>query len=240
MKTIPCILPLGLLVGAQTGHGQTQYENVIYPLAYNFVQEEGSAEVWVRPDADLADNRVKSFYHFFAWRTALGKKTWGERGGFALIWRVPQGLYTFGGRKGGSAKLKNTPVIWPRKLIWKVGTWHHLAFTWRDMDMSLYADGELVKRTKASAMMPFDTEGFWVVGFGNSRIAVDEFIVSSIARDPDDIKQRMETSPQEDEFTLISDPMDSLAKTHGRWVQLDARRCKLVDGRFGKAVQLHR
>lgn len=223
-----------------SAESERNHENIIYPLELNFAQEEGTVEIWVRPDADLAGDAGGKFYHFFAWRISLGMKTWGEQGGFGLIWRVPQGLYTFGTRSDAALTLRNTPTIWPRTLSWPKGTWHHLAFTWCGKTMTLYADGERVARSKSSGLIPSTDRGYWVVGYGDSPITVDEFVISSVARSAGEIQDRIRHRPIRDEFTLILDSMESLSKVDGRLYRLEPGKCASVRGRYGQAVQLHR
>jgi len=229
-----------LVTTAWCAETEPQYTSIAYPLELNFCQDEGTVELWVRPDSDLTADAGDRFYHFFAWRIALGLKTWGEEGAFGLIWRSPQGLYTFGGRAHADVTLRNTPTVWPRKLPWQPGSWHHLAFTWHGHQMTLFADGVQVARAKASERIPSADRGYWVVGFGHSPIAVDEFVVSSVARSGEEILERMQHRCERDEFTLILDPMETLDRTHARCVGPDPERCRLVAGRFGRALQLYR
>ena len=221
-------------------YAEVRYCDLIYPLRLTMVQESGTVELWVRPDTDLTSTDLDRFYHFFAWKIAIGEKAWGEKGGFSLIWRVPQGLYTFGGRSDTDARMRNLPTAWRKKIEWPKGSWHHIAFSWQGKRMTLYADGDVVSQTTASERIPYDETGFWVVGFGVSPIAVDGFCVSSIARDQASIRERMTRAVARDVYTLILDPMETLEKTNRRLRSPNPANCRLVDGRFGKAIQLYR
>ncbi|MDD3926454.1 MAG: hypothetical protein PHT33_07335 [bacterium] len=215
---------------------EVKYSPVIYPLTGNLKQDEGTIEVWVRPEMDLSAP-VRNFYNFSVFRIALGERAWGDMGAFSLFWRPKEGLFTVGSVKG-QEPLKNVPSCWPKKMSWEKDTWHHVAFTWKGQDMAIYSDGEIVDRKTVSGPLPFADKGFLVMGFGESMLTLDDLCVSSLARSPEDIKKRFSQELKSDDHTLFIDLMDGPeAAPGGRTINKTLNR--FVDGKYGKGIRVH-
>ncbi len=227
-----------MLLSVGNAADKTRFSPVIYPLEGNLNFEEGTIELWVKPEIDLDSAEArKSFYSFFLIRIALGDKS-AKNGGFSITWNPNLGLYLYGGRKGGDP-LKNLPTCWPKKMKWEKDTWHHVAFTWQNKEMALYADGKLIDKRIAATAFPYDKEGFILLGYAESKVSVDDFCVSSVARSPEDIEKRYNEELREDEFTLILDHMESLEDgVPGRQLNKDINT--IAEGKYGNGIRIYK
>ena len=84
------------------------------------------------------------------------------------------------------------------------------------------------------------SRGFLWIGRNTSIITVDEIRISSVARTPEEIKANWQKAPTRDAYTLLLDHCDGGAAeviTGVPGAKLEGA-CKVVDGRFGKAIQL--
>lgn len=227
-----------LLLFAGNSAEKTMFSPVSYPLEGNLNFEEGTIELWIKPEIDLdSEEARKSFYSFFLLRIALGNKL-AKNGGLSITWNPNLGLYVYGGRKDGDP-LKNLPTCWPKKMKWEKDVWHHTAFTWQNKEMALYADGKLIDKRIAAASFPYDKEGFIMLGFADSKVSVDEFCVSSVARSPEDIEKRHKGELIEDEYTLILDHMESLDEgIPGRQLNKDINT--IVEGKYGNGIRIYK
>lgn len=233
-----------LLTATLAAADNEKFTNVFYPLKGNFSPSEGTIEIWVRADKDLTAP-MQSFYHFYVFSILIGEKMWGEGGGFALLWNR-MCLYSLGGPKVKGSELKNTPSMYKhpnyvkKESIWKEGEWHHVAFSWKECEMELFVDGRSVAKSIASGPIPSGPKGWISIGHNKSPITVDELVISSVRRTEEEINKRLASCPKEDENTLILDHMETLDKDSGRSYQLDPGKAEVVDGKFGKAVKLHK
>jgi len=226
-----------MLLAAATPGEPPHYADITYPYELNFHPDEGSVEVWVKPLIDVR-RPTKSFYHFFVFNTSLGKG--GQRGGFTIMWQPRCGLVAYGVQcdERGKHHLQNTPTPWPKQMHWEKDTWHHVAFTWKNREMALYADGELVRRCLSSDPMPAGKTGVLMLGRGLSPVVFDDFCVSSIARTQEQIRGRSVKPLVPDVYTLLLDPLDSLKPISARRFASNPEAVKLVPGRHGMAIQV--
>jgi hypothetical protein len=231
------LFSLAVWLGGVGQADEVKYGYISYPLKDNMQSKEGTIEVWVRPDMDLAAP-PESFYYFAILRTSIGPEYPGKGG--ITLWRLKADGLTVSAEVQGQAGWFNMPSAFGanKTLDWKKGAWHHVALTWKGAELALYADGALLQSTTATAALPSGNEGVIMVGVPSSRIAVDEFVISSVARTGDQIRERMKSKPVKDDQTLLLDPMETLDKDGSR-IEVAADNCRLVEGKFGKAVQLY-
>jgi hypothetical protein len=218
----------------------TQFSSLTYMTRDHIQPQQGTIEWWIRPDVDVTKPPGR-FHHFFLLRLAKGKRVWGDQGALSVVWLERGGLFVMAtdGPREASVRITNLPNDKGNTLRWAPGSWHHVALTWNGTRVRLYTDGELLAETQASAPLPIADPGFIVLGHGQSRIAVDELVISSVERTGEQIKQRMSEAPAKDEHTLLLDPMETLEPTNGRANPLRSNAATLVEGKFGQALQLY-
>ncbi len=238
--TFTCAGLLLCVALAQDTQPARRYSTLTYPSAGRIKLEQGTIELWIRPDVDLTQP-VSAFYQFFVLRVAKGEKSYGDQGALSLMWLTKGGMYVMANDGAGAnlIKIRNLPRDARNQLQWQPGQWHHVALSWNGQRVRLYTDGELLSETEASHPLPIATPGFINVGHGDSPVAVDELVVSAVERSAEEIRQRMSEAPARDEHTLLLDSMESLDAIGGRVSALRANAAALVEGKFGQAIQLY-
>lgn len=182
-----------------------------YPALGQFDVDEGTLEVWFTP-------MVADLY------PQMGEKEY--RGHFTLFhMQVPE-CFVFGcswiskGKQHGfhlsmgaaGAEKALLPVSGRPAKAWRPGERHHLAFTWRDRDMSLFLDGQLSGSRRQSVPLSGKMAGqALVVGngqFRDSRVIVHAVRLSSVARNEALLAG---ARPESDIYTTLLDRFDDPA-----------------------------
>jgi hypothetical protein len=177
-----------------------------YPLAGNVRLEEGTIEMWIRPEWSSPAQReadVDYHYHYLI-DTRDREYDYGFQ------------IYLYDSGKQGSGK--SLHAGWGAKDAgdglsapcgWQAGQWHHVAFSWRQMgegaaDAWLYVDGKLVASEEAMESFPPRLDESITLGTntpatGNSSVsaALDEVRISDLAR------EATLARPEADEHTLF-------------------------------------
>lgn len=233
-------LPLQAQETQPAPQAKSHYSTLSYLTEDHIRPEQGTIEFWIRPDVDVTQP-IDRFYYFSLLRIAKGAKSWGDQGAVSIMWLQRGGLMTLAsdGPRDGATKISNLPADTQKRLQWEPASWHHVALSWNGARVRLYTDGELLAETQASHPLPIASPGYIVLGHGDSRIAVDELVVSSIERSAEDIRTRMKEAPSKDEHTLLLDSMETLDTLNGRANPLRSNAAALVEGKFGQAVQLY-
>jgi len=178
------------------------------PALGNFDLAEGTLEVWFTPMVkDLYPKKGTHYINIFSLFSMTVPDEW--RMGCSWYRHPPTQLgfkLSIGSRRMSDGLLpiiagKGTPTDW------KPGEAHHLAFTWRNRVMRLYADGNLVgQRTQAYRMTGRLGGVKLLIGhpkYGQfTRVIIHGVRVSSVARSPDALKT---SRPKADLATLLLD-----------------------------------
>ncbi len=132
----------------------------------NFRNDQGTVEMWVRPDWDGDDGLVHSLF---------GARV--EQGNYLNINKLANGQ--LGAATGGAGEGTYTRV--ERDISdWQAGQWHHLATTWGDGKIAFFIDGELVGE-EDGAIPPRINPAALIIGNGWDG-AIDELAIWSIRR----------------------------------------------------------
>lgn len=242
-------MALNALPSHSTDTPVTSTGNMEYPMKGNMNLDEGTFELWVKPGFDFAKRLSKDKYKCLV---ALGTLPC-DHGNLIM--------YSF---SGGMAK--NNVLWWMRPVtkgmkwasspaIWKKDEWHHIAFAWKGKENILYIDGELVstvtqQKTLREALGDISDNPF-IFGcpnMRNSQITIDDFRLSSVARERNDLGfYKGKLYP--DEHTVILDGFDDdfvpdgKISTKPEKIQsgtggIPSKGCNFVQGKFGNALAL--
>lgn len=225
---------------ARAEPAKRSFGTLYYPAAGNIHYDEGTVEMHV---IWAFDSAVDVDAYCCPWDLRLPRENWhfvfnhiNWGNAFALVgYTNPQQRY-----------------VWSRKLDWKQGEPHHIAFTWKGHRRSVYLDGSPVASSKGGRSKDVEVEGWFqgnktdgrmVIGYAHSFMIVDEFRVSSIARGDAELAESATRAPQADRFTLLLDHCDGNGPVvHGGVAAGEAWHLsgthEIVDGRFGKAIRL--
>jgi hypothetical protein len=180
----------------------TQGENVVVPVA---LDGRGTIEAWISPQFDV--NNGQDFSALFA----MHDEPFAERLKSSLIV-----FYAEGGRisvlvNGDLSAALRTPI-----LGWRAGQWHHLAVSWGERGVRLYADGRLVAARPggpnpgAQQSLVVGNHAWTTVTHRVSRTIFDELRVSSVQRRDDEISAsaRRGSAHVRDAATVALEPFD--------------------------------
>jgi len=229
-----------------------QFGSLSYPAPGNLEWDEGTVELWFVSDFD-ADARKAGATLFDIqspaaeqWHYILSFIPWGQA--LAMVGYIqPQQSY-----------------VWSAKLHWKPGERHYVAWTWQGRLRSLYVDGQVGHsppghgpvqgegRIDSTQDVPVEgplhgslSGAKLTVGMGNSNLTIDEIRISSVARSAAEIArlQAAGAAPTRDEHTLLLDhcdggPAEVISGVSGEKGGTLSGATRIVDGRFGKAIQL--
>lgn len=240
MKFLVCfitVFPLSCLYSLKSSdeNGFSGYGSLVYPIRGNIWQKEGTVEIWVRFDADPSQ-KLEGLDYFYIFNLSFGEKLWGDKGNFGFVWNKC-GLCCPGSFTNNYPSMVNHPSNLRKEMVWKKGEWHHVALSWNKKKMSLYCDGKLVNERKSLTGLPYREPGHIIIGRGKSPISVDELVISSIERSPEDIAERMKQAAFEDEYSLLLDHMESLEQ-NGERSLTDSSYAEVVKGVYGNAIKL--
>lgn len=230
--------------------GPDKFAHVVYDAVGNVELDEGTVELWVRNDFDPQSNLSNRFYMPMCYfRLSNGPKGDARIGLIARHSTSSKDVFaTVDGASGGE-KLQ--------RLGWqKRGEWHHLAMTWRfgngQYRRKLYVDGKLADKCVSDRpLMVLHEEAQVYVGacyFNCCFAAVDQLRISAVERTEQEIKDSAEKGMTWDRLTLLFDDFgnietgpDKSATTRSEKGKVGTVKgaYKLIDGRFGKALQLH-
>jgi hypothetical protein len=131
-----------------------------YPATGNINADQGAVEFWLHPnwDGDAGGN-----YTLFRW---------GDGPDYIHLRKDPISNLVFDrfygqGSCGAPMNVAN----------WQAGQWHHIAFTWQGVEMSLYVDGQQVAQTTCSGSPEPAAENFYIgSGYPGEELPVDAVI----------------------------------------------------------------
>jgi hypothetical protein len=157
--------------------------------------------------------------------------------------------------------------VWSGKLNWKPGERHYIVWTWSGRKRSIYLDGKHREsgpldpplqgegRAGGNSTKDVPVEGWMrgtltgarlMVGLQYSPISVDEIRISSVARTDEEIARAYasDAPPARDAYTYVLDHCDGTPEStfvsgfSGEKGATLAGTYKVVEGRYGKALQL--
>jgi len=152
---------------------------VTYNAQNNIAANEGTVELWVKPNWNGNDNTDHNI----------------------LIWGIWGGLYI---AKDGANNLKILVNRYgtggnPERAAgfnissWLANEWHHVAFTWSATELNVYIDGVLVANSPVGFTLPNISDAQFYLGSENGNNSFDgdfdEIRISDIVRSPADIAQ---------------------------------------------------
>lgn len=203
-------LLLGLLVFSTTLPARAG--GVEYPLFGHFRAAAGTIEIWLTPQVDnlyppVAEKQFQSLFPLFS---CTIPEVLNMSGGCAAkgTAKGPQHLlYVSLARPDLRDGLLPVPGALPAGL--PPGAPLHIAFTWRDRDMRLYVNGQLIGARQQAALFPAVPPGAALtIGSVRSRpapIILHAVRFSCVARPEAELAQ---ATPRADRFTLLLDVFD--------------------------------
>ena len=242
---------LALSTGAQQPR---EFATITYPAPGNLDWDEGTVELWIvdqfatsipkNPNAmNLFDIRLPALdgAHYY-----LGYVGWANS--LAQIgYSNPRHSY-----------------VWSGKINWKAGEPHYVVWTWSGRVRSVYLDGHSVESGKFDPPLQGEGRGHssanvlvegelrgnqtgsqLIVGGGHSMFIIDEIRISSVARPVEELARIHESNKTllRDAFTLLLDhcdggPAEVISGLTGEKGGTLSGEYKIVDGKYGKAIQL--
>jgi hypothetical protein len=132
----------------------------------NFSPEQGSVEMWMRPNWDGDDGQVHQMFNALV-----------EQGNYLNLNKLDDntlGVAT-GGAGVGSYQRVSCDIS-----AWRAGEWHHVAFTWGGADLALFVDAQKVG--EADESIP-PRRAVHTIGIGHSLDgAIDELAIWAAPR----------------------------------------------------------
>jgi len=186
-----------------------EYAELHYPIEeHRLKKEAGTIEMWILPEADFEETTT-DFYRFFIFRVSLGEKIWGDQAAVGLFWRPRGGLVLSANEKGTTIPgLPSDRSGRDARGKLEKGKWSHVAVTWQHTDLKVYVDGEKILESTAERSLPLKGEkGFFLPGFGKSKLAVGEVCVTSRTLSDQEIRERFEKGFEALPETIILDHM---------------------------------
>ena len=232
--------------------GWAETGTLIYPTAGNLDMREGTLEMWVSVPFDVQDHLPSDeTYNGLLAITRIN----GEHGKMSLgycagaMMRPGAGLFASLGSDIVELHPLSAGQFTPRP-----GAWHHLAVTWSGQRLRYYVDGELrselltlapLAQAFGAVIQPLLVGDKWGV---NGQMAIDELRLSTVERTPDELGWNGQLAV--DPYTRILDRFETLARLDGRLLTepdvmflgdggAATAQCRLVDGRFGRALALY-
>ena len=148
-------------------------EDLQYPALNNITSDEGSFEIWVKPNFD-PEPTINDY-------TLLG---WGGGGGILIF--INQGSYlrliTNRYGFGGNVEIG----IGHDVADWNANEWHHIACTWSSNKIKMYVDGSKVSEAATNFNLPVISQPQFHIGSdsGNNKWSghIDEIRISESVR----------------------------------------------------------
>jgi len=236
-------LVVALALEAHAQQPARTYGNLTYPAKGNFHLDEGTLELYVTSGFDFEEKDVTYgtlFDLIFPdekWHYVIMCVSWSH--GISMVgYTYPQQSYVSFGR--------------PR---WKPGESHVVQWTWSGRKRTLLMDGKGKSEGKGGAVtesvdvvvegnLQGDlTKALLMVGLAHSNFTIDEIRISSIARTPEELEKLKDTAPVADAHTLLLDhcdggPAEVISGRSGETGGKLEGSYKIVDGKYGKAIQL--
>ena len=247
-----CCICVQMCVCAEETAGWT-YGTVTYPAKMNFYLHEGTIEYWFKLEEPLPFSHKWAYYFApVAVRTPQTKILFSFTGqGIYLSWNLLQG------EKSTAFRPR---IDWVRKVnrekdLPAADVWHHIAYAWRGKETWMVYDGKQVRgigRAVQGLPKVLPQTGHIQLGSSNAPVTVDELCISSRARLPEEIIERMGGEIAEDIDTLLLDhfaeivPANDMRETVAAYVsglsgehggQVEGA-CRMVPGRFGTGMAL--
>ncbi len=236
--------------------------NITYPALGNIELNEGTVEAWITLCFDPNASTTRKWWL----RALFFDSCFSGKDSFKVSWAIEAG------KKGGK-KIVNSGIkvslafkgifLYPmgyvikKKELWKENTCFHYAVTWKGKRMKLFINGKQVNEVKQSFAMNPDilaSSKLFIGGrYSNAgRFIVDEFRISSVAREPRELGFYSKGPLKPDAYTLLLDNFDHLKKRPGGgWISTPqvtaddggrqaviAPSCRVVPGKYGNGIAL--
>lgn len=230
--------------------GPDKFAHVVYDAIGNVELDEGTVEMWVRNDFDPLSRMTNRFYMPMSYlRVHCGPKVKSPIGVIARHVTSSKDVFVTVGSASGGIRLS--------RLGWKQKReWHCLAVTWRydngQYTRKVYVDGKFRDKVVADQKpMAMRADAKILVGayyFNCCFAAVDQLRVSAVERTEAEIADSAKNGLKWDVFTLLFDDFDKIEpRGKGKAITRAAKgkagtiegSYRLIDGKFGKALQLH-
>jgi hypothetical protein len=217
-----------------------------YPASGNIQLDEGTLDVWVisnfdtdaTPAKPAADQRAATLFSLTFpdenWKYVIYFIPWANA--FALVGYAQPGQ----------------GYIWLGPPHWKPGEAHHVVCTWSGRKRGLFIDGNCEWKGAKGAASSGNVEVCGplhgdltraLLEFGNSFITFDEIQIRNVALTPDEVVKAKDAPLMADEHTLLLDhcdggPAEIIGGPAGPAGRVVVGKYQLVDGKFGKAMQM--
>lgn len=221
--------------------GKRSYGEAVYPAPGNIISVEGTVELWYKFMPDVEDmDRSKSFFRWMIFRL--------ESDAMGLLFFIDNSIKPRTSLKGFYPAA--IPPMSQKAL--QPGEWRHFAYTWKGRKTCLFLDGVKVNEVNNSKALTdiMATQGRIVLGFQKSAAVYDELCISSKARTPEEIKERMKSPLKPDVDTMLLDNFeedflpDGTRETTAAYISgwsgekgaKAGKGCHFVEGRYGKGL----
>ena len=230
--------------------GPDKFARIMYDAVGNVELDEGTVEMWVRNDFDPLSQMTNRFYMPISYfRVHCGPKVKSPIGVIARHSTSSKDVFVTVGRASGGVRLS--------RLGWKQKReWHCLAVTWKYQDgqctRKVYVDGKRRNKVVADQKpMAMRANAKILVGayyFNCCFAAVDQLRVSAVERTDAEIEDSFQNGLKWDVLTLLFDDFDKIeARGRSKAITRAGKgktgtiegSYRLIDGKFGKALQLH-
>jgi len=238
--------------------GADKFARIEYPADGNIDLKEGTFELWFKigfdPDRQPAITWFSPMTYLFV----------GKQKEMTVINLQSQYSYKRKLKKGvgnisGVMFKSVSGVLYEKLKDWKKGTWHLLAFTWKNEGtkclVEIFVDGISQAKYDGETIDVLALEDDSVIQIGsfffNSCYAtVDAMRISMVARTPEELKRSFTEGLIRDRFTLLLDNFDKIVvdeRDQNSVTTITAEgkegriigAYRVVDGKFGKALKLH-
>jgi len=237
--------------------GADKFARIEYPADGNIELKEGTFELWFKigfdPDRQPTIKWFSPMTYLFVGKpkemTAINLQSQ-----YSYREKLKKGNGTISGVMFKSI----AGVLYEKLKDWKKGTWHLLAFTWKNEGtkclVEIFVDG--ISRAKCEGetieILALEDDSVIQIGsyfFNSCYATVDAMRISMVARTPEELQKSFTEGLIRDRFTLLLDNFDKIVvdKNKDSVTTITAEgqegriigAYRVVDGKFGKALQLH-
>lgn len=218
---------------------ELRFGEIRYPAVGNIQLDEGTVEVYLRINfsSDQAaglNSTVGSFFELFCPSTR-------EKAVLTLVTNGSKVCMIGYLLPVNQSWVPNSPKG-QAGVNWKKDEDHVVAFTWKGNERQVFVDGVPGPLTKVEGPLTFDLAKSMIrIGAGYSLFSVDALRISNVCRSAQELESAASSEPKADPYTLLLDQFDQqpqvfAGKTEGG--ERETERVSVIDGRFGKALQL--
>lgn len=190
-----------------------------------FEQNEGTVELWVRPNGWKPDDEHKFF-------TFLSIGMEGENNQLLIYkWHDSNDIYFLAG--DASLPYEKKPLVGASINEWRADEWHMLTMTWNGRQLACYVDGVLVNRRNIDESKHWQTYGFTVKLRDRLRIGAPQFDPAYPSAQVDEVAIFNECLPDEQIKTRFDSRQNNV--TNGESLSLPVpatKRAPVIDGRL--------